>query len=78
MRFESLLILIAAAAGLAAQTTTQPDVSGTWVEQSKGDTKWVLTEKDGAIHVQEMNGDRVDVDFTCPVKRTRARANRRP
>lgn len=65
MRWAAILLL--AACGLAAQTASQPDVSGTWIEQSRGDTKWVLTETNGTIHVQETTGDKVDADFTCPL-----------
>jgi hypothetical protein len=60
-------IFLLTACGLAAQTASQPDVSGTWIEQSNGDTKWVLTEKDDTIHVQEMTGDKIDTEFTCPL-----------
>jgi hypothetical protein len=52
-------------AGILAQTSTEPDVSGTWVQNSNGAVKWILAQKDGKMHVQEMNGDRVIGDFTC-------------
>jgi hypothetical protein len=45
----------------AAQT---PDVSGTWVEDSHA-KKWVIDQKDSAIHIQEFDGNRVEADFSC-------------
>jgi len=30
-----------------------------------GTTKWILAQKDGKMHVQEMNDGRVVGDFTC-------------
>jgi hypothetical protein len=53
------------AAGSLAQTSTDPDVSGIWVQSSNGAIKWTLTQKDDKIHVQEMDGDRAVADFTC-------------
>jgi uncharacterized protein YycO len=47
---------------LFAQT---PDLSGTWVADSNSSQKWVLTQKDNQIHVQKMNGDKVETNFTC-------------
>jgi hypothetical protein len=58
---------LAVAITLAAQAPTHPDVSGTWVDQSNNSSKWILTEKDGSIHVVEMKGDRVETEFTCPM-----------
>jgi hypothetical protein len=60
-------LLLATAMTLVAQAPTRPDVSGTWVDQSTGSIKWVLTEKDGQMHVVETNGDKVETDFTCPL-----------
>jgi hypothetical protein len=51
--------------GMLAQTSTEPDVSGTWVQSSNGAIKWILAQKDGKMHVQEMNDSRVVGDFTC-------------
>ncbi len=50
---------------ILAQTNTQPDVSGTWVQNSNGAIKWIFAQKDGSMHVREMDGDRVVGDFTC-------------
>jgi predicted ATP-binding protein involved in virulence len=60
--FYLTLLSIALPVALAAQT---PDFSGTWQSDSNAAQKWVLDQKDGHIHVQEMNGDRVEADFTC-------------
>ncbi len=63
--FIALTLAGAFSAVVMAQTSTEPDVSGTWVQSSNGAIKWILTQKDGKMHVQEMNGDRVVGDFTC-------------
>jgi hypothetical protein len=52
-------------AGIVAQTPTDPDVSGTWVQSSNEAIKWTFAQKDNKMHVQEMNGDKVIADFTC-------------
>jgi hypothetical protein len=52
-------------AGILAQTPTEPDVSGTWVQNSNAAIQWVFDQKDGKMHVHEMNGDKVVGDFTC-------------
>ena len=59
---SSLLLAFALPTVLAAQN---PDVSGTWLSDSNSATKWILEQKDGKIHVREMTGDKVDVEFTC-------------
>lgn len=59
----SLLIFVSAGAlPLAAQT---PDLSGTWVANSHASQKWILEQKDGKIHIQELDNDRVEANFTC-------------
>lgn len=63
--FIALTLAGAFSAVVMAQTSTEPDVSGTWVQTSNGAIKWILTQKDRKMHVQEMNGDRVVGDFTC-------------
>jgi len=50
-----------------AQTSGEPDVSGTWVYSSSQSVKWTFEEKDGKIHVQEANGDKIVADYTCPL-----------
>jgi uncharacterized protein YycO len=54
--------MLAASMPLAAQS---PDLSGTWLGQSNGAQKWVLDQKSDKIHIKEMNGDKVEADFTC-------------
>jgi hypothetical protein len=44
-----------------------PNFSGTWIADSNSSLKWILTQKDGSIHVQEVNGDKTEADFTCPL-----------
>lgn len=44
-----------------------PDLSGTWLGEKKADMKWTFSEKDDSIHFLEMNGDKVESDFTCPL-----------
>jgi len=61
------ILLVASSMALAAQT---PDVSGTWQSDSNASVKWVLEQKDGKIHVQEMNGEKVETDFTCSLSGT--------
>jgi hypothetical protein len=58
----TFLWVAAAALPLAAQN---PNLSGTWLGQSNAAQKWVFDQKDGKIHIKEMDGDRVDADFTC-------------
>lgn len=53
--------------GMLAQTSTKPDISGTWVESTNEAIKWVFTSKDDSMHVREMDGDRLVADFTCVV-----------
>jgi hypothetical protein len=59
-----LLLFVAMSGTLAAQT---PDVSGTWLSNSDASLKWILDQKSGTIHVQELVGDKVEADFTCPL-----------
>jgi hypothetical protein len=56
------LLAIAMSAVAVAQT---PDVSGTWLADSNESHKWVLEQKSGKIHVEEMNGEKVEANFTC-------------
>jgi hypothetical protein len=42
-----------------------PDLSGTWQSQTNGAQKWVLDQKSDKIHIKEMDGDKVEADFTC-------------
>jgi hypothetical protein len=53
------------ATGSLAQTSTDPDVSGVWVQSSNQAIKWTFTQKDDKLHVQEMDGDKAVADFTC-------------
>jgi hypothetical protein len=66
MRIQSAfsISLLAIALPLIATAQTK-DFSGTWQSDSNASQKWVLDQKDGRIHVQEMNGGRVEADFTC-------------
>jgi hypothetical protein len=57
-----MLLTVAVCLPLLAQT---PDLSGTWVADTNGSEKWVLDQKSGKIHIQELSGDRVDAEFTC-------------
>jgi len=55
-------LTVAVCLPVAAQT---PDLSGTWVADSNGSQKWVLDQKAGKMHIQEMTGDKVEAEFTC-------------
>ena len=55
-------LLFLAASAIASQT---PDVSGTWLADSNASVKLIFKQKDGQLHVQELNGDKVKADFTC-------------
>lgn len=44
---------------LLAQT---PDLSGTWQD---GAQKWVISQENGKIHIQEVHGDKTEADYTC-------------
>src|ERR1700685_766706 len=48
-----------------AQTASDPDLSGTWLDQSNSADKITLLEKGDKIQVREMNGDRVVADYAC-------------
>jgi uncharacterized protein YycO len=56
------VLAVAVCMPLMAQT---PDLSGTWQSQSNGAQKWVLDQKSDKIHIKEMEGDKVEADFTC-------------
>lgn len=61
------LLLAVFLPALAAQT---PDVSGTWRSDSNASMKWILNQKTGNIHVQELSGNKVEADFTCSLSGT--------
>ncbi len=44
---------------ILAQT---PNLSGTWLD---GAQKWVISQDSGKIHIQEVNGDKTEADYTC-------------
>ena len=67
MRLSSLTIFLSASFSLFAQTSSQPDVSGTWVSENHDNVTWILTQKDDALHVVEMTGEKPSADFTCPL-----------
>lgn len=54
-----MLLAGVAAAPLLAQT---PNLSGTWQD---GNQKWVISQDNNKIHVQEVNGDKTEADYTC-------------
>lgn len=58
----SILAAIAIPVTILAQA---PDLTGTWIAESNASQNLILEQKDGKIHVQEMNGGKVDLDFTC-------------
>jgi hypothetical protein len=60
--FSLFIFMGAAVFPLAAQT---PDLSGTWISDSHGSEKWILEQKGGKIHIQELDGDKVEANFTC-------------
>ena len=62
MRIYGVVLIVASAFTLAAQT---PDVSGTWLSDSNANQKWVLDQKDGKVHQQELKEGGVEADFTC-------------
>jgi hypothetical protein len=61
---SGLPLAVAASILLAGQT---PDVSGTWLADSNASLKLIFEQKDGKIHFQELDGDKVKTDFTCTV-----------
>ena len=68
MKREPILALtMAAALSLAslAQSASDPDLSGTWVNNSNSSDKIVLTEKGETIQLHESDGDKVVTDYTC-------------
>jgi len=67
MKLSILLVFFSASFSLLAQTSNEPDVSGTWVSENSDHVTWVLTQKDGTLHAVEMAGDKPSVDFTCPL-----------
>jgi hypothetical protein len=69
--FVMFIFGVAAAMPLAAQT---PDLSGTWLSDSHGNEKWILEQKSGKIHVQEMDGDKVQANYTCSLDGTECEA----
>ena len=67
MQIKALIIssiFLAAVAAIPAAAQT-PDLSGNWVADSNASNKWILQQKDGKMHVQEMIGDKVETEFTC-------------
>jgi hypothetical protein len=63
--FTSFFVVVfgvALAIPIFAQT---PDVSGTWVDASHSSQKWILDQKNGKLHVKELDGDKVEADYTC-------------
>lgn len=48
-----------------AQSPSDPDLSGTWVDSSNGSNKLILQEKGDKIQVRETEGDKVITDYTC-------------
>jgi len=66
-KFSTVILAGVFSTCLYAQASGEPDVSGNWVDSANGSLKWMVTEKDGKIHVQEMNGEKVEADYTCPL-----------
>lgn len=48
-----------------AQSASDPDLSGTWLDQSNANEKITLIEKGDKIQVHETDGGRVIADYTC-------------
>ena len=48
-----------------AQSSSDPDMSGTWVDQSNAGHKIDMQEKGDKIQVREMDGDRILANYTC-------------
>ncbi len=61
---NSALLAIVLPFALAAQG---PNTSGTWVSESDPSITWVIAQTPEDIHVQEINGDKTEADFTCPL-----------
>lgn len=59
------LLLAAALPSSFAFAGQTPNLSGTWLADSNGSLKLIFDQKDGNIHVQEVEGDKVKADFTC-------------
>ncbi len=60
----SVLFALALPCMLVAQTL---DVSGRWVSDADHSLKLLLDQKTNEIHVQEVAGDKIQADFTCPL-----------
>jgi len=64
MTTRILAIAIFSGLTVAAQT---PDLSGTWVSDANGSEKIVVDQKPDKMHIQEMSGNKVENEFTCPL-----------
>lgn len=49
----------------AQAAASDPDLSGTWLDNSNSAAKITFSEKGDKIQVREMDGDRVVADYTC-------------
>jgi hypothetical protein len=66
MRNAKSFFVIVFGAALAMPVLAQtPDLSGTWVDSSHASQKWILEQKDGKLHVKELDGDKVEANYTC-------------
>ncbi len=54
-------------AGLAAAQTSPPALSGTWILKKDPSVKLVVEQTPDKIHVQELKGDQVQMEYTCNV-----------
>lgn len=73
----ALLIFAGAAFG---QANAGANVCGNWVNTSDSAKKLTVAEKGDTIHVEEMSGSRVVLDYTCPLngQECEAKENGRP
>ena len=47
------------------QSASDPDLSGTWIDNSNANTRITFQEKGDKIQVHETDGDKVIADYTC-------------
>jgi hypothetical protein len=63
--FAVLALTFAFSSIAFAQTGSDPNLSGNWVDKSDAAKKIALTEKGDTIKVHETDGDKVIADYTC-------------
>ena len=69
----SLIFAFVLTPTLFSQTATDPDMSGTWVENGNSASKIVFAEKGDKIQVRETDGDKVLADYSCSLSGTQCK-----